>query len=209
MSVDHKGRKVINPFNTHHVIIDLETFALNLRAAIFAVGVVILDPSLKVQFAREYILSDTFNDPTKDSRFGNYEVEQGTVDWWMAPSQEMARHYLEDRGEYDNLGQILDDILYVIKQCPKDNFLVYGDPSAFDIPIITNAFSKLRTPIPWKHNQTACMDTLHRFVSQEDKDSVKFNGIIHTPLADAIHAAKYLVLAMNNIYQGTHALNWD
>lgn len=199
MSTDHKGRKVINPFNTHHVIIDLETFDTSSRAAIFAIGIVILAPDLQIKFTGEYILSNPFNNPASDSRFGNYKVSTGTVDWWLSEEQEAARLYLEDRWNYDSMGAVLTGLNYVIKQCPENDFLVYGNPSDFDIPILVNAYSKNRIKLPWNYHQSACIRTLSRLIAQEVKDEIKFEGIPHTPLADALHEAKSLSWAIRYI----------
>ena len=193
MIVDHKGRPIIDPFNTHHAIIDLETFDTSSRAAIFALGLVIVDPELKIIFKGEYILTDPFRTPTGDSRFANYKVSESTVAWWLSEDQVTANHYLEDRGTYDSIWGMLNDISHIIKQCPKDDFLIYGNPSDFDISILTNAYAKTRVPLPWKYHQSACLRTLKRLAYPGEEQIGKFEGIKHTPLADAYHEAKELI----------------
>ena len=193
MPLDYKGRPIIDPFNTHHVIIDLETFDTSSRAAIFAVGLVIVAPELKVRFKEEYILADPFRTPTGYSRFADYKVSESTVDWWLSEEQGLAKQYLEDRGTYDSIRDMLNDINYIIKQCPKDDFLVYGNPSDFDIPILIHAYAKIRTPLPWKYHQSACLRTLKRLAYPGEEQIGKFEGIKHTPLADAYHQAKELI----------------
>lgn len=193
MTVDHKGRPIIDPFNTHHVIIDLETFDTSSRAAIFAIGLVIVDPELKIIFKGEYILTDPFRAPMGDSRFASYKVSEPTVAWWLSEEQVIANHYLEDRGTYESIRGMLGDIRHTIKQCPKDDFLVYGYPSDFDIPILVNAYTKTRTPMPWRYHQSACLRTLKRLAYPSEEQLGKFDGIKHTPLADAYHEAKELI----------------
>lgn len=193
MVVDYKGKLIINPFNTHHVIIDLETFDTSPRAAIFAAGLVILSPELEVKVREEYILIDPFRTPIGDSRFASYKVTESTVDRWLSEDQEIAKQYLEDRGAYNSIRDMLNDISYTIRQCPKDDFLVYGYPSDFDIPILAHAYAKTRTQLPWKYHQSACLRTLKRLVYPSEEQLGKFDGIKHTPLADAYHEAKELI----------------
>lgn len=194
MTTDHKGRKVINPFNTTHVILDLETLDTSPKAAIIAAGIVILNPDLEVKFAGEYILTAPLDNPYEDGRYGNYKVSSSTVDWWRANQQDEARYYIQDSGTYSILRDMLTVLSTdILNNTEKDNFLIYGNPSTFDITIIENSFKQLRIQTPWSYHQTACLRTVARFIPQEVKDAITFEGIMHTPLADAYHEAKELI----------------
>jgi len=137
-----------------HLMIDLETLSTAGDAAIAQIGLSPfwidgdgpLGPGLHINV-----------DPQSCIDHG-LRVDWSTTHWWMMQEQ-AARDALPLPGEGTPLGQALDQVdafITALKEGPLwsegQQLHVWSNGATFDIPILTNAYTRLRRREPWKYS---------------------------------------------------------
>lgn len=175
-----------------NVMLDLETMGNGPRAAIVGIGAVLFDP-LTGKTGAEF---ECYIDLNDSAQYG--EMDASTVLWWMQQGQ-TARDKLSGKDAKLTLRQALANfsgylIDEVIAKGPQP--VVWGNGATFDNVIITSAYQALGAERPWPfwndRDVRTIVDlgrTLHGFNPKYD---MPFDGVAHTPLADAKHQARYV-----------------
>ena len=166
-------------------MLDIETMSTAQDAVIVSIGAVRFDMATGEVDGSTYIKVD------KQSCI-NYglRVDSSTVDWWFKQNKEAQEQFLttEDRIP-------LYDALLKLSWFINRQDYVWGNGINFDCAILRNAYKVCEIPLPWDHFKERDVRTLVHF-KPEIKDSLKFEGAKHHPIADCLHQIKYC----NKIY---------
>lgn len=118
--------------STHHLVIDLETFATSPRAMVRTIALAEFDPwSDDEPKVMRYTL-------LLDEQAGR-DVDPRTVLWWMR-QPERARRAFADEYNPRNLWDLADDLL------KKNGTIVWAKPLHFDVPILLDLLRVVYMP---------------------------------------------------------------
>lgn len=166
----------------HNVMLDLETWSTRSNAAIRSIGACVFD--------QDGILSKFY---ANVETFVGLDIDQNTVDWWRAQSQEA-----QDALEVDKKPLIiaLGDFINWLPE-PANQCLIWGNGSDFDNVILASSFDALRLQLPWKFYNNRCYRTVKNLfsIARKPQPTVK-----HNALDDAVAQAEHLIAIRNNLY---------
>jgi len=173
----------------NHVMIDLETMAIQPEAAIVSIGAVVFDPRT----------GKVGNEGTKQTFYSELEwefqgrlIDPSTEAWWLKQSKH-ARNALNG---LDDLGESLVSLVNWLPQDAK----VWGNGSIFDIAMLEHAYRQLDIDIPWKFwNVRDCRTIKDLYESSRGGWDKKAGGNAHNALHDAIYQAQYISTMWNKI----------
>ena len=162
------------------MMFDLETFATSYNAAIVSIGACLFDIEGNV--------SDLwYSNVSLDSCItAGLEVDPKTVDWWLEQSSE-ARNAL-----FADPVLPLEEALQKFRSSfPVNKVKGIWSHATFDFVIMNNALDTVGLPrLPYR--QARDIRTLSFLTPKMSKNQVKFKGIPHNALDDAIHQCKYV-----------------
>jgi exodeoxyribonuclease VIII len=173
--------------NAVHFSLDIESLGTTVGSAIVSIGCVEFDP-----FSER--LGETFYSGINvESCLRNgLTMDAQTVFWWLQQSDE-ARKALADTQVKDKL--LLSDVLInfstylrnALFKSAKVGQRIWAKGPSFDVSIIEHACKESGVPIPWKYNEPRCVRTI---VESAMDPEVKFQGIEHNALDDAVYQAR-------------------
>lgn len=164
-------------------MIDLETLGVKAHAPILSIGACNFDIMTGT-------ISSTFYfaigwEQALHNQAGRIYT-QDTIDWWEKQSEEAQQAVKRTHGTLtDALGQLSIFL--------NGDEHVWGNGSTFDITILEHAYDQLSIETPWKYWKVRDVRTVVDISSDVfNKDMMKFGGVQHNALDDAIHQAKYV-----------------
>lgn len=174
-----------------HVMIDIETLGTKPGCVVLSIGACVFDPATG-ETARTF---ETSICPESSGAKG-LTADPVTVAWWMHQSDEArARAFagiwtLTDALDHLNawLGAMVCDL----------NLIVWAKPITFDPPILEAAFHACGRKEPWGFRDLRDVRTIMD-AAAIGNDSVPFDGIRHSPLADAMHQCALVGLASRKL----------
>lgn len=166
-----------------HIMIDIETMGNESNSAIVSIGAVEFN-MVTGETGKEFYT----NVSLKSSLDVGLQINADTVMWWMKQSDE-ARKSLTD-GETKDIESALYDLAAFIIDCGGKNCQVWGNSARFDLGILSDAYSKVGSKIPWDFRNERCVRTLVSFLP-EIKNMTKFFGVAHNAIADCHFQIKY------------------
>lgn len=170
---------------SNHVMLDLETLALDQRAVIISIGLVLFNEHKILDTL--YIKVDKNDQPQRTQ-------DPVVLDWWNKQSDE-AKQVLNSKYAVSPLVAI--DIIngFLVKNdiC-KDSLRVWGNGSDFDNVILNDFFNDYNA-ISWQFRNNRCFRTIK---SMFEVDEPKRKGLHHNALDDAIHQVEHLQKILND-----------
>lgn len=173
----------------HNVMLDLETMGNGPRAAIVSIGAVFFDPltgKLGAEFEAHVDLCDS-------AKFG--EIDPDTVLWWLRQNDE-ARAGVTEGDRLPLCGALYNLCRWVDTNSPSHSVMMWGNGAAFDNVILRSAFAATTLKAPWAHWNDRDVRTIvelgRTLCGFDPKKEMPFEGVAHTPLADAKHQARYV-----------------
>ncbi|MBL5901166.1 3'-5' exoribonuclease [Lelliottia amnigena] len=172
----------------NNLIIDIKRMDCTPTSAINSIGAVFFDPQtgeMGEQFYQRVSL---------DSCIGhNLTVGAGTVLWWMRQDSDVRSEILND--ERLDLPLALANLeAFILEHSSPSSIQVWGNKEAFDTVILNNAVvaSGFDEPL-WLFQNERDVKTvveLSKTLGLNVHNIIKFEGIKHHALYDAIHQAK-------------------
>ena len=170
---------------SNHVMVDLETLALNQQAVIVSIGLVL--------FNEHEILDSIYIEVDKNDQPQRTQ-DPVVLDWWNKQSDE-AKQVLNSKYAVNPLVAIdlINGFLGKNDIC-KDSLRVWGNGSDFD-NIILNDFFNDYNAMSWQFHNNRCFRTIKSIF---EVDKPKREGVHHNALDDAIHQVKHLQKILND-----------
>ncbi len=175
-----------------HIMVDLETWSTKPDALIISIGAVQFDPHMPKTGDRFHtgIYPDSWDDGA--------HIDPGTVNWWMARDQDVAR------AEWNRLEKVdcitaLEGFGVWLNSFDKPK-LIWGNGAAFDNVILRRAYERLNIEAPWSYRADRCYRTLKAQYPEIMKKS-RLAPLAHSALVDATMQAEYVqaLVKRNNI----------
>lgn len=164
------------------MMIDLETLSVAPNPVILSIGVAVFDTDTIVHAEQIDV------DPSSCQRAG-LVIDSSTVLWWMNQSAEAQAATLGVIARVP-LQEALSKVakIYTDFACGE----VWSNGALADIVWMNNAYVAVGSRAPWSYRAERCFRTAKALLPEVD---VVFDGIPHRAVDDAIHQARYLMLA--------------
>lgn len=171
-----------------HLMIDLETMDNKPTAAITSIGAVFFNPEtgeMGEQFYQRVSLDSCVE----------HDLTMGadTVRWWMCQDAEARSELLND--DCLDLPLALANLeAFITEYSDPSKVQVWGNGAAFDNVILRNAAAKCGFSDPlwcyWNDRDVRTVIELSKTLGLNVRNIIKFEGVKHHSLYDAIHQAK-------------------
>ena len=171
-----------------HLMIDLETMDNKPTAAITSIGAVFFNPEtgeMGATFYRNIML--------ESSVAHGCTIGAETVLWWMQQEPEASRAWLY--GGSQDLRDVIEDLLtFINNNCDSHTLQVWGKGPSFDNVILRHAVEKCGYRFPfwnfWNDRDVRTVEQLAKDLGLNINKVIRFEGIPHHALDDAIHQVK-------------------
>ena len=161
---------------SNNIMLDLETMSLSPYAAIIAIGA--------VRFDDEKILDKFYMTIDLSSSVeAGMHMSANTVLWWMKQKDEARKQFLNDNTD-------IVTALIAFSDWVGDNAVVWGNGSAFDNVILSNAYELLAIQQPWPYTNDRCYRTVKNLYPNILLDRI---GTHHNAINDAESQALHLI----------------
>ena len=163
-------------------MIDLETLGTDTDCPVISIGAVFFD---------EKGLGEEFEvNLDIDQQIANGRKPTGaTIKWWMEQEEAAKKVFKEDYTTVESALRIFR--YFCLKNDDIDLIRPWGNGSTFDISIIENLLTQYEFSIPWTFRNIRDLRTFKKEVY--DGSDLKFDGVKHNALADAIFQAKVVI----------------
>jgi hypothetical protein len=171
-----------------HLMIDLETMDNKPTSAIASIGAVFFNPEtgeMGEQFYQRVSLSSCVEH--------GLTIGADTVQWWMRQDAEARSELLND--DCIDLPLALACLeAFISEHADPTHVQVWGNGAAFDNVILRNAAEKCGYTDPlwiyWNDRDVRTVIELSKTLGLNVRNIIKFEGVQHHALYDAVHQAK-------------------
>ena len=164
-----------------HVMIDLETLGTGPNALIISIGAVRFNPLVMDDVSDSFHVGvDLASIPA--NAYG-FDIEPGTVGWWLNPERAAGRSALEDVAKADLLSVLDGFALWLHELAFSGDPKIWGNGASFDNVILRNAYEKLGMIAPWQFYNDRCYRTFKNLAPEIKAVRV---GAHHSALDDAL-----------------------
>ena len=170
-----------------HVMLDLETLGKTSNAVMLSIGAA----HFNLYTGEIYSTFERQIHPQSSIDAG-CEVDGDTIYWWMNQDREAQKQMQKDP---TSLGQALYEFRQWFDKIGSEDTYIWCTAPDFDMPILRNAYLKLRQQPPFKYNcvrDVRTMRSLARDTYEYYRDHPERSGIEHTSLADCLFQIDYL-----------------
>lgn len=160
-----------------HVMADLETLGVDPDAAFISLGAVKFDPdtgAIDTDSAFYYRVE-------WESAIRGRSIKASTLQWWMTQSEEARAEILKQ-------GFPLRDVLAAFKEWFPAKGIIWGNGATFDVSILSHAYNGAP---PWAFRDIRDVRTIVDIHGGYPSE-IKFDGVKHHALHDAIFQARYV-----------------
>lgn len=172
--------------NDLDIMLDLETMGTSSNAAIISIGACKFDQWGVADKFQVFIDLDS-------AVLKGGKVDQETVNWWAKQSEEA-------RLSIDNAEKVeIEEALFQFTQFCGEKYTgkVWGNGADFDNVILASAYRNCGLSLPWRAFNNRCLRTVRALFPSVPK--LKFDGIEHDALADAVNQAEHLITILGAI----------
>jgi DNA polymerase III epsilon subunit-like protein len=192
-----------------NIMCDIETLGLRPGSAIISIGA--------VAWEGDQITSEFYTVIDLDScRMNGLREDPATRAWWDAQSGEARKALVQaDTGQGRMLDVALNEFAAWLVGADDEEFLIWGNGAAFDVPILEAAYVRVAQSIPWDYRNVRCFRTLRGLDMLPRTEWPADEAVAHHALDDARWQAKFAMAALRNIadyetfYAHTGAGNGD
>lgn len=191
------------PEVTKIAVVDIETLAKGAGAKIASIGCAILDvKTLQVGNVFYEVIE------TKDQHARYAEAD--TVEFWLTQAVESPDAFNELFTKSCKAKVSLESALKDLSAWLKSEFNgepinMFGNGPEFDNVILNDAYDQLGIDLPWNYwcNQSVrTMLLMYRLVNENQQPDIKFEGVKHHALFDAMHEAKIIAETLRFVRDG-------
>ncbi|MCA7012054.1 3'-5' exoribonuclease [Dickeya dadantii] len=191
----------------NHVMIDLETLGKNKNAPVASIGAVFFEPKTGELGERFYCCVDFEND------MKNGAIPDGdTIKWWLKQPTEARVELVSDDAIHlwDAVNKFSDWLTDNADDLNKVK--VWANSPSFDCVILSAAFERAETDIPWNYWNERDVRTI-KAIGLSIMDMGRFLGtaeiigIKHNALNDAINQAKMVSAVWQKIHSAIRVLD--
>lgn len=169
------------------ISVDLETLGTKTNAVIASIGIAVVD-------AHTGAVVDKYKARIDVDQSGR-SISSSTLAFWLNQSKDAQLLTFATNDEQCEKLHALPIAIASLNQFLarylEEDATIWGNPATFDITILQNAFEQCGLPQPWLYWQVECLATLRRRASDAYRD-IKFVGVKHDCLDDALHQAKII-----------------
>lgn len=170
------------------IMVDIETYGKKAGCVILSIGAV----TFKVD-GKSHIHEFYRNICINDSLIKGFKVDQDTFNWWAGQPAEARKQFSVDP---EPIEKVFKDFVKWFNDCKGEKVWCQG--TAFDIPILSEAFFMLKIKEPWKFWNVRDTRTYY--------DAKGYNpllitrqGTYHNALDDAAHQVRCVQGAYRNV----------
>jgi len=161
----------------NNVMVDIETLDNKATSAIVSIGAVKFGPNGYDEYDQFYAVVDV-----QSCIDVGLTLSADTIKWWMKQSDQ-ARSVFQQPGLY------LTGVLLEFGKWLPDDCKLWGNGASFDNVILSNAYSVLNLPQPWKFWNDRCYRTI---AAMHDRQRFQ-QGVHHNALDDAKSQVEHLI----------------
>lgn len=163
-----------------HIMLDLETMGNGVNSAIIAIGAAAFDNTgIKATFYEQISLESSVR--------AGLECDASTIIWWLRQDNDARSAFFNNEKAVDINGAL---IKFKEWFSSVGGVEVWGNGSAFDNAILSNAYRKTGIIQPWKFWNDRCYRTIK---SLNVDIKIKRVGTHHNALDDAKCQAEHLI----------------
>lgn len=163
-----------------HVMIDLETLGTSPGSVIWSIGAVKFDPLATDLIDTFHVVVDV-----RDAVARGFNIDAGTMLWWMDPSRTAPRDALLAVDPIDAFSALHGFAQWF----GTETMPVWGNGATFDNVLLRAAMEKVGVECPWRFWQDRCYRTVKSMPGIPDIERL---GTHHDALSDAISQARHL-----------------
>lgn len=183
----------------HDLMTDLETLDNGPQSVILSIGAVFFDPETGELGEKFYSTIDL------ESSINCGSVSASTIKFWMNQSDSAKKASFTGG---DDLSKVLNDFEHFIREHSSvDKVELWGNGATFDNVILAHAYDQLGIDTPWKHWNNRDVRTVVKLgrdlLNINPKKDIKFEGVQHNALDDAIHQVKYVSEIIKGLNHGS------
>ncbi|QBJ01004.1 3'-5' exoribonuclease [Vibrio phage Rostov 7] len=195
------------PEVTKIAVVDIETLGKGVGSKIASIGCAILDvKTLQIGKAFYEVIE------TKDQHTRYAEAD--TVEFWLTQAVESPDAFNELFKKSSKPKVSLENALKDLSAWLKSEFNgepinMFGNGPEFDNVILNDAYEQLGIDLPWSHwcNQSVrTMLLMYRLVNGNQQPDIKFEGVKHHALFDAVHEAKIIAETLRFVRDGIESV---
>lgn len=173
-------------------MLDIETLDTKPTAVILSIGAVCFD-------LHEPDMIKTFYEPvSRLKQVDSYgrTMSHSTLDWWAKQSDE-AKVILNHPDAISFVGALTRFKTW-LDSC-GDYIGVHGNGSDFDNVILASAYDQMFVAPAWDFRKNRCHRTLKSEWPLTTSNNIKFSGVAHNSLDDAVHQVREMI-RINQVY---------
>lgn len=155
-----------------HVMIDLETLGTSADSVFLSVAALQFD--LKGNVGNEFSMNVELDSAMRMGR----KIQASTLQWWLEQRPEILKLMFKSP---QDITTVLGELEWFI----RTNALEYpwGNSASFDLGMLSNAYTSIGAPLPWKHYNERCYRTAWALTSKGLTHAEKPKDA-HNPLTD-------------------------
>ena len=170
------------------IMLDIETMGNSSSASIMSIGACYFNP-LTGEIGEKF--SEQVNIAS------NGKIDASTVIWWLKQNDAARSKFFDNEKASNIVGCLSRFSCFAGSDCR-----VWGNGIAFDNVIVKNAYYSQGMDCPWGFWNDMDVRTvvyIGKLIGLDPKSSLKFEGVRHDALSDAIHQARYVSLILSTI----------
>ena len=159
------------------MLLDLETLALDSRAVVTAIGIVIFD---EIAVWQGQLILPRVQPQLNMGRSFRWD----TFVWWLEKSEEARREISVLDINRAPVADALDQLTHAFKSNEVQE--VWGNGSSFDVSIMETLYADVGGPTPWSHKQVRDLRTLASLLpgSEDLRPSAEEGSSVHHSAVD-------------------------
>lgn len=166
------------------LMVDIETLGTSNNAAMVSIGAVFFDlatETIGAGFTKNIHLATAVRD--------GGTMDAATVLWWLKQS-DVAKGRVFQGGI--DIKEVLQDLaIWIGINCDGD-VRPWGNSANFDLGILSSAFQRNHTPVPWKWSKERCFRTVRNLNPQVPYKTAEKGEGAHDPTVDCKFQIQHL-----------------
>jgi hypothetical protein len=167
------------------LMVDVECLGTSNNAAMVSIGAVFFDlatETIGASFTKNIHLATAVRD--------GGTMDAATVLWWLKQSDAAKGRVFQ--GAID-IKEVLHDLaIWIGNNCPDKNVRPWGNSARFDLGILSSAFERNHTPVPWKWRNERCFRTVRNLNPQVPYTPSEKGDGAHDPTVDCRFQIQHL-----------------
>lgn len=195
MAAINTKTKEMNPRDCTDISIDCESLGINYCAPVLAIGAVQFNVHTGA-FGKKFYVEITMRSAIRGAERG---INPDTIYWWMKQSPTAAARLFDDSDVARERKLVMAEGLHQLSDFVRSS----GSPRVWakgpmqDIAWLEHAYDQQAVGLtpPWGYNNVRDVRTIAELATMRGAkiDQIKFEGVEHNALDDAVHQAKQVM----------------